>query len=55
MKNPTSAGICESIVMNLCTLYELRYEDSTEKKVEIMKQVATWAGDSFQPECFKLQ
>ncbi|KAG1055457.1 hypothetical protein G6F46_002014 [Rhizopus delemar] len=55
IKNPTSAGTCEVALMNLCTLYGLRYEDSTEKKVEVMKQVARWAGDSFQPECLKLQ
>ncbi|KAI9260807.1 hypothetical protein BY458DRAFT_439952 [Sporodiniella umbellata] len=54
-KNPTSAGTCEIALQNLCTLYELRYEDSTEKKVEMMKQVASWAGDSFQPACLKLQ
>ncbi|CAO3666713.1 unnamed protein product [Rhizopus stolonifer] len=55
VKNPTSAGTCEIALQNLCTLYELRYEDSVEKKVEVMKQVARWAGDSFQPACLKLQ
>ncbi|CAO3651555.1 unnamed protein product [Mucor hiemalis] len=53
--NPTSAGICETAIMNMCTLYELRFEDSTQRKIEIMKQVAGWAGDSFQPDCIKLQ
>lgn len=53
--NPTSAGTCETAIMNMCTLYELRYEDATEKKIEVMKQVARWAGDSFQADCIKLQ
>ncbi|KAI8643635.1 hypothetical protein BD408DRAFT_414612 [Parasitella parasitica] len=53
--NPTSAGTCETAIMNLCTLYELRFEDATVKKVEVMKQVARWAGDSFQADCIKLQ
>ncbi|CEP18028.1 hypothetical protein [Parasitella parasitica] len=53
--NPTSAGTCETAIMNLCTLYELRFEDATVKKIEVMKQVARWAGDSFQADCIKLQ
>ncbi|KAK4520749.1 uncharacterized protein ATC70_006629 [Mucor velutinosus] len=53
--NPTSAGTCETAIMNMCTLYELRYEDATVKKIEAMKQVARWAGDSFQADCIKLQ
>ncbi|KAL7328017.1 hypothetical protein PS15p_206356 [Mucor circinelloides] len=53
--NPTSAGTCETAIMNMCTLYELRYEDATVKKIEVMKQVARWAGDSFQADCIKLQ
>lgn len=53
--NPTSAGTCETAIMNMCTLYELRYEDATQKKIEVMKQVARWAGDSFQADCIKLQ
>ncbi|KAI7869095.1 uncharacterized protein EV154DRAFT_130228 [Mucor mucedo] len=53
--NPTSAGTCETVIMNMCTLYELRYEDATQKKIEVMKQVARWAGDSFQADCIKLQ
>ncbi|KAI9485905.1 MAG: hypothetical protein EXX96DRAFT_24647 [Benjaminiella poitrasii] len=55
LDNPTSAGTCETAIMNMCTLYELRHEDSTEKKIQVMKQVARWAGDSFQPDCIKLQ
>lgn len=53
--NPTSAGTCETAILNMCILYELRFEDATEKKIEIMKQVARWAGDSFQADCIKLQ
>lgn len=54
-QNPTSAGTCETAILNICTLYELRYDPATEKKIEIMKQVARWVGDSFQAECIKLQ
>ncbi|KAI8388738.1 uncharacterized protein BYT42DRAFT_491015 [Radiomyces spectabilis] len=53
--NPTSAGTCETALMNMCTLYELRYANPTDKKVAVMKQVARWIGDSFQSNCFKLQ
>ncbi|KAI8970276.1 hypothetical protein BDF20DRAFT_907666 [Mycotypha africana] len=55
LKHPASAGICETTLMNLCTLYELRYENSNQKKLELLKQVAAWVGDSFQPTCLKLQ
>lgn len=55
INNPTSAGTCETAIMNMCTLYELRFEDATLKKIEVMKQVARYAGDSFQPDCIKLQ
>ncbi|KAI9490515.1 hypothetical protein BDB00DRAFT_768736 [Zychaea mexicana] len=54
-QNPTSAGTCETAVMNLCTLYELRYDPATGHKVNVMKQVARWVGDSFQADCIKLQ
>ncbi|KAI8978908.1 hypothetical protein BDB01DRAFT_253383 [Pilobolus umbonatus] len=54
-ENPSSAGTCETAITNICTLYELRYEDATSKKVEIMKQVSRWAGDSFQQDCIKLK
>lgn len=55
LDNPTSAGTCETAIMNLCILYELRYEDATEMKIDVMKQVARWAGDSFQGDCIRLQ
>ncbi|KAI8146824.1 hypothetical protein BJV82DRAFT_600027 [Fennellomyces sp. T-0311] len=55
LQNPTSAGTCETAVMNLCTLYELRHDPATGKKVDVMKQVARWVGDSFQADCIKLQ
>ncbi|KAI8875343.1 TPR-like protein [Backusella circina FSU 941] len=54
LQNPTTAGTCETALNNLCTLYELRYEDPTEKKIDVVKQVARWTGDSFQPDCLKL-
>ena len=53
-QNPTSAGTSETAIMNLCTLYELRYDPAIHYKVNIMKQVARWVGDSFQADCIKL-
>ncbi|KAL0073038.1 hypothetical protein J3Q64DRAFT_1809148 [Phycomyces blakesleeanus] len=53
--NPTSAGTCETVLMNLCTLYELRYDSAVEMKIGVLKQVARWVGDSFHAECIKLQ
>ncbi|KAI8327309.1 hypothetical protein EDC96DRAFT_98598 [Choanephora cucurbitarum] len=54
-QNPTSAGTCETAIMNMCTLYELRCEDAIEKKKQVLMQVARWAGDSFGADCLKLQ
>ncbi|CAO3651393.1 unnamed protein product [Cunninghamella blakesleeana] len=54
-QNPTSAGTCEVTLMNLCTLYDLRYEASNHFKIQLMKQIARWVGDSFHPSCLKLQ
>ena len=53
--NPTSAGTCATALTNMCTLFELRYDSATEKKVELLKQVSRWVGDSFQADCLKLQ
>ncbi|KAG0182628.1 hypothetical protein DFQ28_005719 [Apophysomyces sp. BC1034] len=54
-ENPTSAGACETVLMNMCTLYELRYESATEKQIDVMKQVSRWIGDNFRAECLRLQ
>ncbi|KAI9301132.1 hypothetical protein BJ944DRAFT_153714, partial [Cunninghamella echinulata] len=48
-QNPTSAGTCEVTLMNLCTLYDLRYEASGHFKIQLMKQISRWVGDSFHP------
>ncbi|KAL1922649.1 uncharacterized protein VTP21DRAFT_10188 [Calcarisporiella thermophila] len=49
----TAAG-CEPILFNLCTLYELRYENSIEKKRLVLAEALPVAGDQFGIECFKL-
>ncbi|KAI9314637.1 hypothetical protein BX666DRAFT_1862557 [Dichotomocladium elegans] len=54
-ENPTSAGTCAAALTNLCTLFELRFDAANEKKVELMRQIARWVGDSFQADCLKLQ
>ncbi|KAF7732016.1 Trafficking protein particle complex subunit 12 [Apophysomyces ossiformis] len=54
-ENPTIAGACETVLMNMCTLFELRYESPTEKQIDVMKQVSRWIGDNFRAECLRLQ
>ncbi|ORZ11576.1 hypothetical protein BCR42DRAFT_332647 [Absidia repens] len=56
-QHPTTAGTSQVTVMNLCTLYELRFDGAglVGKKVDVMKQIARWVGDSFNPQCIKLQ
>ncbi|ORX56179.1 hypothetical protein DM01DRAFT_1285275 [Hesseltinella vesiculosa] len=53
---PAKAGACETSILNLCTLYELRYqtEVTTQKKVELTKTITPHVGDSFNTLCLKL-
>ncbi|KAI8338652.1 hypothetical protein BC941DRAFT_423490 [Chlamydoabsidia padenii] len=55
-QHPTTAGTSEPTLMNLCTLYELRFDGAalTAQKVNVVKQVARWVGDAFHPQCIKL-
>ncbi|SAM02793.1 hypothetical protein [Absidia glauca] len=55
-QHPTTAGTSEPTLMNLCTLYELRFDGAalTTQKVNVVKQVARWVGDAFHPHCIKL-
>jgi lipoprotein NlpI len=44
----------ETIVFNLCTLYDLKSDNSTEKKKSIMNLVAKFGSDSFDFSVLKL-
>lgn len=44
----------ETVVFNLCTLYDLKAENNTEKKKNIMTLVAKYASDSFDFAALKL-
>ncbi|ORX91183.1 TPR-like protein [Basidiobolus meristosporus CBS 931.73] len=51
---PSTAGNSETILFNLTTLFELRSENSLDKKRKLMVEVGKWAGDGFPVDCFKL-
>ncbi|KAI8093705.1 uncharacterized protein BX664DRAFT_330357 [Halteromyces radiatus] len=55
-QHPVSAGTSPITLMNLCTLYELRFDGAglIGKKVQLTKDISRWVGDSFQPQCVKL-
>jgi len=44
----------EVIVFNLCTLYDLKSENSQEKKKSIMSLITRFASDSFDYSCLKI-
>ncbi|RUS20237.1 hypothetical protein BC937DRAFT_95611 [Endogone sp. FLAS-F59071] len=52
--HPTTAGTCEPLLFNLCTLFELRSENAQERKIALMRDVGRWAGDAFGVECLKI-
>ncbi|KAI8064563.1 hypothetical protein BC940DRAFT_305391 [Gongronella butleri] len=55
-QHPDKAGTSEICILNLCTLYELRYQGdtTTQKKVDVTKFITRWVGDSFNTQCLKL-
>ncbi|KAJ3117326.1 Trafficking protein particle complex subunit 12 [Nowakowskiella sp. JEL0407] len=51
---PATAGVCESLLFNLATLFDLT-DQSTERKKKILANVVSkYAGDDFAVECLKL-
>ncbi len=52
--NPTS-GLHESLLLNLCTLYELESSTSMENKHKMLKMVSKYKGDAISLHCLKLQ
>lgn len=52
--NPT-LGLHESLLLNLCTLYELESSTAMENKYKMLKMVAKYKGDAISLNCLKLQ
>lgn len=52
--NPTY-GLHESLLLNLCTLYELESSTAMENKYKMLKLVSTYKGDAISLHCLKLQ
>lgn len=52
--NPT-VGLHESLLLNLCTLYELESSSAKENKKTILKMVSKYKGDAISLHCLKLQ
>lgn len=50
---PDTAGVCESILLNLTTLYELASECNEEKKRKLVENILIHGGDNFPIECLK--
>lgn len=54
--NP-SRGLSESLLLNLCTLYELESSDTMTKKMSLLRQLCRYKSDTVTnvPMCLKLQ
>ncbi|TPX71411.1 hypothetical protein SpCBS45565_g01058 [Spizellomyces sp. 'palustris'] len=51
---PRKAGVCEELLFNLCSLYDLT-DMSVERKRKLLGSVVSrFAGDDFDPACLKL-
>jgi len=52
--SPSTVVSAEPMLFNLSTLYELRANIVTEKKRELLVEVAKWAGDGLRTTCLKM-
>lgn len=52
--NP-SKYLSESLLFNLCTLYELESSKALEKKLKLLLWLNIYAGDGFNETCLQLQ
>ncbi|KAJ4475060.1 hypothetical protein J3R30DRAFT_3658933 [Lentinula aciculospora] len=52
--SPASVVVAEPFLFNLSTLYELRSATATQKKHELLLEVAKWSGDGLKTTCLKM-
>ncbi|KAF5387377.1 hypothetical protein D9757_005706 [Collybiopsis confluens] len=52
--SPASVVVAEPFLFNLSTLYELRSATATQKKLELLIEVAKWSGDGLKASCLKM-
>jgi len=52
--NITHIQAWESIIFNLCTLYDLAWNDSIDKKCALLRQVKDFLTDDFDLSIFKI-
>ncbi|KAL0575186.1 hypothetical protein V5O48_006780 [Marasmius crinis-equi] len=52
--SPSSVVVAEPFLFNLSTLYELRSTTATQKKLELLIEVAKWSGDGLKIACLKM-
>jgi hypothetical protein len=53
LKRP-EVNVNETIVSNLCTLYDLKSDNSADRKKSVLSMVAKYAGDDFDFSVIKL-
>ncbi|KAJ3904997.1 hypothetical protein F5879DRAFT_879679 [Lentinula edodes] len=52
--SPATVVVAEPFLFNLSTLYELRSSIATQKKLELLVEVAKWSGDGLKTTCLKM-
>ncbi|KAF9266892.1 hypothetical protein L218DRAFT_1066581 [Marasmius fiardii PR-910] len=52
--SPSSVVVAEPFLFNLSTLYELRSTTATQKKLDLLIEVAKWSGDGLKIACLKM-
>ncbi|KAJ3799311.1 hypothetical protein GGU11DRAFT_815405 [Lentinula aff. detonsa] len=52
--SPASIVVAEPFLFNLSTLYELRSATATQKKLDLLLEVAKWSGDGLKTTCLKM-
>jgi hypothetical protein len=52
--NPTQ-GLHESLLLNVCTLYELESSHCNQKKLGMLRLLSRYKGDGVGVACLKLQ
>ncbi|KAK1221061.1 hypothetical protein PQX77_016107 [Marasmius sp. AFHP31] len=52
--SPSSVVVAEPYLFNLSTLYELRSTTASQKKLELLIEVAKWSGDGLKIACLKM-